>query len=162
MEEADTGYLKSGVLPSWERLDKQQGASDGRAVRAGRRETRRGRLTRAVRSCSGSGPARSPPSSSRSGSGAAPVQRTVTDMTIARRTDKPGESGNHAHLLVVRVLDQLLGVIQFSYQGILGRNRKKLTRWRRDQDVRCHSKPPQPHQTRSPSSPCPPERTSSL
>lgn len=30
---------------------------------------------------------------------------------------------------MVRLLDQLLGVIQFSDQGILKRDRKKLKRW---------------------------------
>lgn len=38
------------------------------------------------------------------------------------------------HLLMVRLLDQFLGVIQFSDQGILKRGREKVKRWQINSD----------------------------
>lgn len=83
------------------------------------------KLTRAARSCSCSGPAHSQPWWSRSGSGAAPndmyrhhlVWRAPQKMSAERKTV--------SDLLVVRVLNQLLGVFQFSYEVVLRRNMKR-------------------------------------
>lgn len=107
------------------------------------------RLTRAVRSCSCSYPAHSPPSSSQSGSGAAPIREgsyrhndhllEIQSCSLKlKNSNSPPEKNPHKlgesqqtipHLLMVRLLNQLLGVIQFSYQSILRRDGKKLTRW---------------------------------